>query len=101
MIKLNYDKIIDTYNEKEFYIEFNFGWDCDRHRHRIIYLHFKDIKNKNVEYFWISGRWHHKKREIDYDFDIEQFNKELKWARQQMRRNRMKRKMYRIKKDFE
>ena len=53
----------------------------------------------NVQYFAVIGRWHPKKREIDYD--IEQFNKELKWARQQMRQNRMKRKMYRIKKDFE
>lgn len=99
MIKLNYDKLIEEYHEKEFYLEAEFDKDCDGHR--IIRLHFKDIKNKNVDYFWVSGRWHHKKREIDYHFDIEHLNKELNWARQQMRRNRMKRKMYRIKKDFE
>lgn len=99
MIKLNYDKIIDTYHEKEFYIEEQFDKDCDGHI--MIILHFKDIKNMNVDYFWISGRWHPKKREIDYDFDETQFNKQLNWARQTMRRNRMKRKLYRIKKDFE
>lgn len=97
MNKLNYDKLIDTYYEKEFYIEEEFDKDWDGHR--MICLYFKDIKNMNVQYFAVIGRWHPKKREIDYD--IEQFNKELKWARQQMRQNRMKRKMYRIKKDFE
>lgn len=99
MIKLNYDKIIDTYHKKEFYIDVQFDKDCDRHI--IMRLYFKDIKNNNVDYFHISGRWHPKKREIDYDFDETQFNKELNWARQTMRRNRMKRKLYRIKKDFE
>jgi len=97
MIKLNYDKLIDTYYEKEFYIEEQFDKDWDGHR--TIHLYFKDIKNMNVQYFAVIGRWHPKKREIDYD--IEQFNKQLKWARQQMRQNRIKRKMYRIKKDFE
>ena len=96
MNKLNYDEIY-TYYEKEFYIEEEFDKDCDGHR--MIWLYFKDIKNMNVEYFFVMGRWHTKKRENDYD--IEQFNKQIKWARQQMRRNRMKRKMYRIKKDFE
>lgn len=99
MIKLNYDKLMETYHEKEFCIVPKFDRDCDGHR--TIHLYFKDIKNMNVEYFWISGRWHPKKREIDYDWDETQFNKELKWARQTMRRNRMRKKMYRIKKDFE
>lgn len=99
MIKLNYDKLIETYHGKEFWLEPHFDTDCDGHR--TIHLYFKDIKNMNVQYFWISGRWHPKKREIDYDWDEIQFNKELNWARQTMRRNRMKRKLYRIKKDFE
>ena len=99
MIKLNFDKLIDTYHEKEFYLEPEIDKDCDGHL--MMCLYFKDIKNMNVQYFFITGRWHPKKREIDYDWDETQFNKELNWARQTMRRNRMRRKMYRIKKDFE
>ena len=99
MIKLNYDKLIETYHEKEFYIETQF--DKNYAGHTMINLDFKDIKNKNVHYFSLRGRWHPKKREIDYDWDETHLNRELNWARQTMRRNRMRRKMYRIKKDFE
>ena len=96
MDKLNFDKIMDTYHEKEFYVDFDF--DKNYAGQKMINLYFYDIKNMNVQYFCIFGRWHPKKREIEYPET--QFNKEIYWARQQMRRNRMKRKLYRIKKDF-
>ena len=95
--RLNFDEILNTY-EKEFYIKYNFRNDWEGNK--VIAFSFNDIKNKNnVEYFYICTKWHPRKREIEYDEN--QFNLQIKLARQTMRRNRMKRKLYRIKKDFE
>ena len=96
MNRIRLDELMIMY-ENEFYLETSFDKDCDGHR--LIIVNFFDIKNENVSYFSLWCKWHPKKNEIEYDESM--FERNLNWARQTMRRNRMKRKMYRIKKDFE
>ena len=94
--RINLDEIIDKY-KTEFYIDTDVYNDDG---HRMICIFFSDIKNMNMNStcFSIIGRWHYKKREIEYDET--QFNKKIKYMRQRIKRNRMRRKLYRIKKDF-
>ena len=95
MNRIRFDELMNTYGN-EFYIEPEFYKDFNGHGWLI--FNFYDIKNNNVSYFSLDSRWHPKKGEIEYDESM--FERELCWARQKMRRNRMRRKMYRIKKDF-
>lgn len=92
MNKLNYDEIIEKYDDK-----FRIDVTLDHHRDDYTDLLFYD-KNDGEFYFYVYGKSHPGKSEIECD--LEEFEHELNEAILKIKKKRLKKKFRQIKKDF-
>ena len=89
--RLKYDEIKEKYHDKfRIYPHLEPDDDC-------IEIRFND-ENDNEFYFYVYGKWHPRKREIEYD--LEEFEDELNEALLKIKQKRLKKKLRKIKKDF-
>ena len=90
--RLSYDDIMEKYKDK-FYI----AVELDQPDGECIALHFYD-SDDNELYFYVYGKWHPRKREIEYD--LEDYNNEINKALLARKQKQLKKKLKQIKKDF-